>query len=174
MLEDKTDISNMPATRKARTSGGPATKGGQSTLSFGGRNRVTKNALAPSKLLKDVTDNVKAENIEAENINAEPTKAELGHVTSEAAIEAQAKIELSKPKTEEEILAGKVTDAQIKRYWRAREAERITPRGNSCTLPLSAGGEKMLTKNDVVQSIKKNSARKRRSSDCSICRRSMG
>jgi DNA polymerase delta subunit 4 len=116
----------MPATRKARTSGGPATKGSQSTLSFGGRNRVTKNTLAPSKLSKDVTDNVKAE-----NIKVEPTKVELGHVTSEAAIKAQAKIELSKPKTEEEILAGKVTDAQIKRYWRAREAERITPRGSN-------------------------------------------
>lgn len=116
----------MPATRKARTSGGPATKGGQSTLSFGGRNRITKNTIASSKLSKDITDTVKTE-----KINVEPVKAELGHVTSEAAIEAQAKIELSKPKTEEETVAGKVTDAQIKRYWRAREAERITPRGSN-------------------------------------------
>ena len=116
----------MPATRKARTLGGPAAKGGQSTLSFGGRNRVTKNTLAPSKLSKDTTNNVKTE-----NINAEPTKVELGHVTSKASVVAQAKIELSKPKTEEEILAGNVMDTQIKRYWQAREAERITPRGSN-------------------------------------------
>ena len=119
----------MPATRRARISGGPAPKGAQSTLSFGGRNRVTKNTLAPSKLSKDVTDNIKAE-----DINPEPAKAELGHVTSEAAVEKQTKIELSKPKTEAEILAEKVTDAQIKKYWRARDAERITPRGKIFSL----------------------------------------
>ena len=116
----------MPATRKARTSGGPATKGGQSTLSFGGRNRVTKNTVTSSKLPKDIEDNVKVQDIQPE-----PAKAELGHATSEVAVEKQTKIELDKPKTEEEMLAEKVTDAQIKSYWRAREAERITPRGTN-------------------------------------------
>ena len=116
----------MPATRRARTSGGPATKGAQSTLSFGGRSRVTKAVPPASKLSKDNTESIKAEAI---TIEPETEKAELGHVFSEAAVQKQAEIELSKPKTEAEMLAEKVTDAQIKKYWRAREAERITPRG---------------------------------------------
>jgi DNA polymerase delta subunit 4 len=116
----------MPATRRARTSGGPATKGAQSTLSFGGRSRVTKAVPPASKLSKDNTESIKAEAI---TIEPETQKAELGHVFSDAAVQRQAEIELSKPKTEEEVLAEKVSDAQIKKYWRAREAERITPRG---------------------------------------------
>jgi DNA polymerase delta subunit 4 len=116
----------MPATRRARTSGGPATKGAQSTLSFGGRSRVTKAVPPSSKLSKDITKASKAEILVPE---PEASKPELGHVISEAAVEKQAQVELSKPKPEAEELAEKVTDAQIKKYWRAREAERITPRG---------------------------------------------
>jgi DNA polymerase delta subunit 4 len=116
----------MPATRRARTSGGPATKGAQSTLSFCGRNRVTKAVPPASKLSKDNTESLKAEAI---TIEPEAQKAEPDHVFSEAAVQKQAEIELIKPKTEAELLAEKVTDAQIKKYWRAREAERTTPRG---------------------------------------------
>lgn len=116
----------MPATRRARTSGGPATKGAQSTLSFGGRNRVTKAVPAASKLSKDNADNIKAEAI---TVEPEIQKPELGHVFSETAVQKQAEVELSKPKGEAEVLAEKVTNAQIKKYWKAREAERITPRG---------------------------------------------
>jgi DNA polymerase delta subunit 4 len=116
----------MPATRRARTSGGPATKGAQSTLSFGSRSRVTKAVPAASKLSKDKTESLKAEVV---TIEPEGQKAELGYVSSEAAVQKQAEIELSKLKTEAEVLAEKVTDAQIKKYWKAREAERITPRG---------------------------------------------
>jgi len=112
----------MPATRKARTSGGPATKGAQSTLSFGGnRSKVTKPTAAVAKGKKEVSEPIKAE-----ILTAEP---EVGHVTSETAVAEQAQVELSKPKTEAEKLAEKVSDAQIKKYWRAREAERIAPRG---------------------------------------------
>jgi DNA polymerase delta subunit 4 len=120
----------MPATRRSRTSGGPATKGAQSTLSFGGRNKVTKAVPAASKLSKDIIESTKAEVVD---IEPETQKPELGHVFSEAAVQKQAEIELSKPKSEEELLAEKVSDAQIKKYWKAREAERTTPRGiNTC------------------------------------------
>ena len=114
----------MPATRKARTSGGPAIKEAQSTLSFGGRTRVTKNAAPVSKLSKDVTEDIK----KAEVIVPE-LAVEVGHVTSEAAIEKQAKVELSKSKTEAEKLAEKMSDAQIMKYWSACEAERKASRG---------------------------------------------
>ena len=96
---------------------------------------MTKNALAPSKLSKDITEKVKTETIKSDDIiAAEPpakasVKAELGHVVSAAVVEKQAEIELSKPKSEAEKLAEKVSDAQIRQYWRAREAERTTPRG---------------------------------------------
>lgn len=115
----------MPATRRARTSGGPVTKGAQSTISFGSRSRVTKNTIAASKLSKDVTETIKAEIVTPEPAATE----ELGHVTSEAAVEKQAQVELSKPKSEAEKLAEKVSEAQINKYWRAREAERSAPRG---------------------------------------------
>src|ERR1035438_8778746 len=98
----------MPATRRARTSGGPATKGAQSTLSFGGRTRVTKAVPPVSKLSKDNTESIKAE---AVTIEPDTEKAELGHVSLEAAVQKQAEIELSKPKSEAELLAEKVSNA---------------------------------------------------------------
>ncbi|KAN0119835.1 DNA polymerase delta, subunit 4 domain containing protein [Hyaloscypha variabilis] len=105
----------MPATRRTRTSGGPAAKGSQKTLSFG--NKVTKPATPSST--KD----------KAHTIN--PKVIEVGHVSSEAAVTEQARVEveaIKSEKTPEEERARKVTDAQIKRYWREREAERKAPR----------------------------------------------
>src|SRR5579871_4139080 len=102
----------MPATRRARTSGGPATKGAQSTLSFGGRSRVTKAIPPSSKLSKDITETSKADILVLE---PEVSKPELGDVISDTVVEKQAQVELSSPKTEAEELAEKITDAQIKK-----------------------------------------------------------
>jgi len=105
----------MPATRRTRTSGGPAAKGSQKTLSFG--NKVTKPATPSST--KD----------KAHTIN--PKVIDVGHVSSEAAVTEQARVEveaIKSEKTPEEERARKVSDAQIKRYWREREAERKAPR----------------------------------------------
>jgi DNA polymerase delta subunit 4 len=106
----------MPATRRTRNSSGPAAKGSQKILSFG--NKVTKPS-APSSKDKD----------KAHTIN---TKAiDVGHVSSEAAVAEQARVEVERSKkerTEEEERASKVTDAQIRRYWKEREAERKAPR----------------------------------------------
>lgn len=107
----------MPATRRTRTSSGPAAKGSQKTLSFG--NKVTKPA-APSST-KD----------KAHTINPKAIDLDVGHVSSEAAVAEQAQVEVKKIKgerTPEEERASKVTDAQIKRYWKEREAERKAPR----------------------------------------------
>ena len=109
----------MPATRRSRTSGGPAANGAQRTLSFG--TKVTKPTSISGK--------------DKSSSTAPPTTVDVGHVTSEAAVTQQAEIELHKTvKTEEEERASKVTDAQIRKYWRAKEAERKAPRGEvSCT-----------------------------------------
>jgi DNA polymerase delta subunit 4 len=129
----------MPATRRTRSSTGPATKGAQSTLSFGNRSRVTKAVPPSSKLSKDVTKSIKAKistpDPEPESTEIIPSKVdtpELGHITSEAAVEKQAKVELSKnemEKSEEVRKAESISDAQMKRYWKAREAERKMHRG---------------------------------------------
>lgn len=47
--------------------------------------------------------------------------------SADVAIQKQALVE--KPRTEKEIQALKVGDAQVKRYWKERENERISKRG---------------------------------------------
>ena len=110
-----------PARRKAS---GPSARGAQSTISFGNRGKVTKPSIAPvsksSKADPALTESV-AKAIEAPELEA-PTTAEI-------AIEEQALAEIAKPKTEAEERAEKVTDAQIKRYWKSREDERKASRG---------------------------------------------
>ena len=49
--------------------------------------------------------------------------------TSEVALRQQIKTESAKPKDEADLRAEKVTDAQIKKYWRKEEEVRKAPRG---------------------------------------------
>lgn len=49
--------------------------------------------------------------------------------TSEVALRQQIKTEAAKPKDEADLRAEKVTDAQIKKYWRKEEEVRKAPRG---------------------------------------------
>lgn len=107
----------MPATRRSRTSSGPITKGGQKSLSFN-QSKITK----PQANSKDE----KKKSLPASTLL--PT-VDVGHVSSESAVAAQAAAELNKAEpSPEELRAASITDAQIARYWRAREAERRTPR----------------------------------------------
>lgn len=102
----------MPPARRSRTSGGPAAKGAQKKLSFG--NKITKPTSTSAK------DKIST-----------PKTIDVGHVSSEAAVAQQAAVEVERVKTEqspEELKAEKVTDLQIKKYWREREKERRTPR----------------------------------------------
>jgi len=116
----------MPPTRRSRTSGGPATPGSQSTLSFGSANKVTKpTAKSATKAKSVLSASLSSTNTPAV---AQDIDLSTGHVTSETAIAEQARSELKKERSEEERRALKVTDAQIRKYWRAREAERRTGR----------------------------------------------
>ena len=109
----------MPPTRRTRNSGGPIAKGGQKALSF----NQTKNTKPNAKDLE------KEKSVSSDILPAAPTTIDVGHVSSEAAVAQQAAAEVSKPEpTKEEIEAAGVTDAQIRRYWKAREAERRAPR----------------------------------------------
>lgn len=113
----------MPPAR--RKSSGPSARGAQSTLSFGNRAKVTKPSIAPvSKSSK--TDPGLIESVTKAIATPEPEAP----TTAEIAIEEQALAEVAKPKTEAEERAEKVTDAQIKRYWKIREDERKAPRGD--------------------------------------------
>ncbi|PVH88729.1 hypothetical protein DL98DRAFT_555705 [Cadophora sp. DSE1049] len=128
----------MPPARRSRTSSGPAAKGAQKTLSFG--NKVTKPATAVP-YGKDISS-PKAHPLS--NTVKQETELDTGHVDSSAAVSQQAKAELESAgvvkledikgevegegKSEDVIKAEKVTDAQIKKYWREREGERRTKR----------------------------------------------
>jgi DNA polymerase delta subunit 4 len=108
----------MPATRRSRTSSGPAAKGAQKTLSFG--NKVTKPTSTTSKDAKSP-------------LSISHKSLDVGHVTSEVAVVQQAAIEVSRVEAQEDVSpeeekAGKVTEAQIKKYWKERERERRAPR----------------------------------------------
>jgi DNA polymerase delta subunit 4 len=109
----------MPATRRSRTSSGPITKGGQKSLSFN-QSKITKPS--PKDEKKPLSASTKQ--------SFPPTvPIDVGHVSSESAVAAQAAAELDKPEpTPEELRAASITDAQIAKYWKAREAERRTPR----------------------------------------------
>lgn len=109
----------MPPTRRSRTSGGPAPKGAQKTLSFG--NKVTKSSTTSSNL-KDKSQLVSSRSSDV-----------VGHVTSEAAVRQQAAVEVARVQKQEDVSpeeerAGRVSEQQIRKYWKEREAERRAPR----------------------------------------------
>ncbi|CZR51903.1 related to DNA polymerase delta subunit 4 [Phialocephala subalpina] len=114
----------MPPTRRSRVSSGPAAKGAQKTLSFGGT-KITKPTSSAKSIDKSIDKSPLSSTL------TPPSTIDTGHITSEAAVEQQAKVELkelAKGKTAEEERASRVTDAQIKRYWRERENERKSRR----------------------------------------------
>ncbi|KAI4122959.1 MAG: hypothetical protein LQ347_006323, partial [Umbilicaria vellea] len=128
----------MPPTRR-KASNPTSTAGAQQTLSFNSRSaKVTKPSIPASskklgkpatvQLLKKVEETEDAapasapsEELDAQ-IEEEPT-------TAESAIAQQAKKEVQVIKrSAEEDRAAKVSEAQIKRYWKGKEEERKAPR----------------------------------------------
>lgn len=88
---------------------------------------MTKPSNAVSTKDKTITSlDSKPQNVKSADIDPE---VEVGHVSSEVVVEKQAAVELAVLKTEAEERAENITDAQIKKYWKAREAERISGRG---------------------------------------------
>ncbi|KAN0077422.1 DNA polymerase delta, subunit 4 domain containing protein [Elaphomyces granulatus] len=113
----------MPPSR--HRSGNRAVK--QATLSFGQKSRVSKaSTTASTKKEKDVeriANSVSAE----DSLDEQPTvtpllKSDLP--TTEVVIRTQAKAEIEQPRAEEDVRASKVTEADLKRYWKNEERKR--------------------------------------------------
>jgi len=117
----------MPTTR--RSTGGtrarPGPGKGQSTISFS--NKVTKNV--PRDIKKAVIADSPLKKVE---VAPEPEEEEAPDVAADEGSEQEAEAEVEEPpapsKSEAEERAEKITDAQINRYWKKIEAERIAPR----------------------------------------------
>lgn len=134
----------MPPTRR-KPSNPTSTRAAQPTLTFHSRsNKVTKPHLTPvpveSKLLKVKPEEVlKAAELSTPSPAPDDVDsgAEHGSTTAELAIKEQVKIEHAAPKSAADERAEKITDAQIKRYWKAKEDERKAPRGMSSTMSIA-------------------------------------
>lgn len=147
----------MPTTRRSAASarGRPGPAKGQSTISFSGK--VTK--AVPKDLKKAVVDapaiarttiperpavkdDVRKEEEEAVNVVVE----EPDVVEPEQEEEVEEVVEEVPEKSEAELKAEKITDAQIKSYWKGIEKQRKAPRVHQQDLDL---GEKVLRYFDV-------------------------
>ncbi|PNP54227.1 hypothetical protein THARTR1_05434 [Trichoderma harzianum] len=150
----------MPTTRRAAAAarGRPGPAKGQSTISFTGR--VTK--AVPKDLKKAVSDSpaiahttiperpaskgaVTKEEEEEKVVDVVADEPEV-HEESEAEAEVEPVTVKAPEKTEAELKAEKITDAQIKSYWKAIEKVRKAPRVHQEDLDL---GEKVLRYFDV-------------------------
>lgn len=153
----------MPATRRStRSTAAKGASSKQSTLSF--NNRVTKHSvakvtgkdLASSKPAgKDLSEAAVAtvltppptspptEKVEEEEQEQQPVEEEK----DEDAVKVTVPAAVEKPKpAEAEVRAEKVTDAQIKKYWRDAENARIAKRVHQEDLSV---GEKVLRYFDI-------------------------
>ncbi|PNP42881.1 hypothetical protein TGAMA5MH_05627 [Trichoderma gamsii] len=147
----------MPTTRRSAASarGRPGPAKGQSTISFSGK--VTK--AVPKDLKKAVVDaptiarttiperpaakdEVRKEEEEAVNVAVEETEV----VEPEKEEEVEEIVEQVPEKSEAELKAEKITDTQIKSYWKDIEKQRKAPRVHQQDLDL---GEKVLRYFDV-------------------------
>ena len=111
----------MPSTRHSTGSTratGPSK--GQSTLSF--HNKVTKNINHDAKKSSVVSPSV-TKVTPPTPVEVEPTKDEVEEIENEEPDE-----EVKPEKSESEINAEKVSDAQIGKYWKGIEKERRAPR----------------------------------------------
>ena len=138
----------MPPTR--RKSSAPSTQA-QQTLAFGSRsNKVTKPSIAPpsSKSLSksSTSQTAKAAPPVSEISTPEPTESHEDPQQEREAIEIPnadrgltLRVQGTKPTLHDEVdeKARKISDAQVKRYWRGKEEERKAPRGENPFHPSS-------------------------------------
>ncbi|KAH6966284.1 DNA polymerase delta, subunit 4-domain-containing protein [Fusarium venenatum] len=122
----------MPTTRRsaanARSRGLPAK--GQSTLSFS--NKVTKpvpknakKSIISSSVTKIDPSQLAKKQEAGDVVNDEPAVVEIEPIKAD---EEKTEVAPGPVKTESELQAEKVTDAQIKKYWKSIETQWSTPR----------------------------------------------
>lgn len=139
----------MPPARRKSTA--PSARA-QQTLAFSGRaNKVTKPSIAPpsAKSISKASSPVSRpstphpqEDAQRQEPEEEVEEVEIPNAPAAAAAEEQGlafRVQGTKPTLHDEVdeKARKVSDAQVKRYWRAKEEERKAPRGKNEIHPLS-------------------------------------
>ncbi|KAJ9292598.1 hypothetical protein DTO271G3_8570 [Paecilomyces variotii] len=136
----------MPPTR--RRGGNAAARSQQSTLAFGVQSRVTKPTTAPSttKKTKDIEEVHDVDTSDPDQVPVAPPEGSSQPHIAEIVVREQAKAEIQQPLSEEDKRALKVTDADLKRYWRSEEAKRKAPRVHQEGLSLN---EKILRHFDL-------------------------
>lgn len=136
----------MPPKRRVS---GPAAKSQQSTLAFhGGANKVTKAGVRAQDAKKDILSKSATKAIAPEVIDLQ-TVEESEPTTVEADIIDQTEKEVAAQKAEsnpEDEAARRITDAAIKKYWAAKEKQRLAPRVHQDDLSLH---EKVLREFDM-------------------------
>jgi DNA polymerase delta subunit 4 len=120
----------MPATKRKSNSLGRS----QPPLSFNNSSaKITKPSIGGASTSSKSHKLIKEEHSDSVSIPSpgpDEVDSQIEDVptTTELAIRQQVEEE-KKVKSEQEIRAEAVSDAQIKRYWKAKEAERKAPRG---------------------------------------------
>ncbi|GAQ03096.1 DNA polymerase delta subunit 4 [Aspergillus lentulus] len=123
----------MPTTRR-RGGNTAASRSGQSTLSFGGKSRVTKPSATStrSQKIKDLEPISAAvssteEAPDPDQAPVAPSEPSRPHV-AELAVRQQAREEIQQPLSEEDQKAIKITEQELHRYWKKEEQTRKAPR----------------------------------------------
>ncbi|KAF3043978.1 hypothetical protein E8E12_003637 [Didymella heteroderae] len=136
----------MPPKRRVS---GPTAKSQQSTLAFhGGANKVTKPGARAQDAKKTVFSEKALKAIKPELIEVETFK-EAKPTTVEADIIDQVEKEVAAQKVEtapEDEAARRISDAAIKKYWIAKEKQRLAPRVHQNDISLH---EKILREFDM-------------------------
>ncbi|GIK05662.1 hypothetical protein Aspvir_009775 [Aspergillus viridinutans] len=123
----------MPTTRR-RGGNTAASRSGQSTLSFGGKSRVTKPSATSTrsqktKDLEPISAAVTSteEVPDPDQVPVAPSEPSQPHV-AELAVRQQAREEIQQPLCEEDQKAIKITEQELRRYWKKEEQTRKAPR----------------------------------------------
>ncbi|KAM0155027.1 hypothetical protein ACHAPC_004755 [Botrytis cinerea] len=138
----------MPTTRR---SSGPAQKGTQKTLSFTNTSKISKAASTPSTL-KTQSSLIKLPSPK-DLTKPSPASPELKPTALATTSPRSFSQPQSKPKpqtahqTLQTSLASQITDAKIRKYWKAREDLRLAPRVHQQDLEIS---EKILREWDCM------------------------
>ena len=136
----------MPPKRRVS---GPTAKAQQSTLAFhGGANKVTKPGARAQDAKKNLLSKSATKAIKSEVIDLE-TVEEAKPTTVEADIIDQTEKEVAAQKAEsnpEDEAARRITDTTIKKYWTAKEKQRLAPRVHQDNISLN---EKILREFDM-------------------------
>ncbi|KAM3079561.1 hypothetical protein ACMFMG_005976 [Clarireedia jacksonii] len=117
----------MPPTRRSTTKA--TANSNQRTLSFTNTTKISKTSHPQN------ADTKKALAASSSSISLSPPNKPLGHTPTTATTtsaspkpEAEPQQQQQQQQTPEEILAAKITDAKIGKYWKEREQLRLAPR----------------------------------------------